>query len=85
MITVTESLILKKQEKALDVKDPKPDKSHASKSHKHRKHQSSDSKNASKSAIPREWGIKAEHYEVGQRCQVQNRTTLLAPADFDLR
>ena len=66
VITVTESLILKKQEKALDIaKDAKPDKS-ASKSPKHRKGSQADTK----PAHPREWGVKADHYEVGQRCQV---------------
>ena len=96
VITVTESLIIKKQEKAFDPqklkKAPKPTSNH----HDHSSlsnavHDDEASPNSNiyannpmfiqnpnlganpekpKKPIPREWGIKKDHYEIDERCQV---------------
>jgi len=108
VVSVTESLILKKQEKAFDpqkVKKPsKPSTLHSDPSPTNALHQDShrpnDASNSNiyannpmfvqtqgaaakpekpKRPIPREWGIKKDHYEIDERCQVKwNRKWYIA-------
>ena len=107
VITVTENLILKKQEKSFDPAKIAKTNTKSSKSHNqyyhnyntpsyqasnvsHDTHSNTTTTNIyannpmfvqnntfnadkQKKPIPREWGIKKDHYEIGERCLVNNR------------